>query len=82
MRVFPAMTLVLASLAIVGCGTVRENRFNEAPIDPVDRKIVYRAPAYDERTYYRHDVDVVHVQPGYRVVPVTRSDGHYYYHRS
>jgi hypothetical protein len=79
MRVSPAMALVIAGVAVVGCGTVRENRFNEAPIDPVDRKIVYRAPASDERTSSRHDVDVVHVQPGYRVVPVTRSDGYYYY---
>jgi hypothetical protein len=80
MKAFPAMALALAGLAVVGCGTVRENSFNEAPIDPVDRKIVYRTPASDERTYYHHDVDVVHVQPAYRAVPVTRTD--YYYYRS
>lgn len=85
MRALPAMALLIAGAAVVGCGTVRENRFNETPIDPVKRNIVYRSPADDERTYYHHDVDVVHVRPAYRVVPVTRSDviygrdGYYYY---
>jgi hypothetical protein len=88
MKLIPLATLVLAGAAVVGCGTTRENRYNEtayADQPPYDHDVVYRSPAYGERYYYDDDVDVVYVRPAYRAVPVTREDliyggdGYYYY---
>jgi hypothetical protein len=84
MKLLPVVTLVIAGAAVVGCGTTRENRYNEtayadhsAPRTYYDHDVVYRSPADD-------DVDVVYVRPAYRVVPrgqvIYGDDGHYYYY--
>jgi hypothetical protein len=81
MKLLPTLTLVIACAALAACGTTRENRYNETAYadhnGPVyDHEVVYRTPAHD-------DVDVVYVQPAYRVVPAPREpvyyDGYYYY---
>jgi hypothetical protein len=87
MKLLPIATLVIAGAALAACGTTRDNRYNEtayadtsAPETRYEHEVVYRTPAYGERD---DDVDVVYVQPAYRVVPVTRDpvyyDGYYYY---
>jgi hypothetical protein len=69
----PVMALVIAGTAIAGCGTVRENQFNETPLN---RKVEYdyRNTGTDV-VYLRPTYHLVPVEPDYRVVPVTR----YYY---
>lgn len=75
MKPLPVMVVAAACATIVGCGTVRENQYNETPIN---QDVEYRSS-----THY-HDADVVyvrpthrlaHVYPGHEVVRVTR----YYY---
>jgi hypothetical protein len=80
--------VVVAGAAVVGCGTTRENRFNEPAYadhnGPYDHAVVYRSAGYDDR-YYDDDAKVVYVRPAYRVVPDTPErviygdDGYYYY---
>ncbi len=88
MRLLPALTLIIASAAIAGCGTTGKNRFNEAAdADHVhyDHDVVDRAPAYGDRYDVDEDREIVYVRPAYRVVPVERDDliyggdGYYYY---
>jgi hypothetical protein len=88
MKLLPLVTLALAGAAIVGCGTTRDNRYNETAYadhnGPYDHDVVYRSPAYGDR-YYDEDGRIVYVRPAYRVVPVTPGrviyggDGYYYY---
>jgi len=55
----PMLALVIAGTVVAGCGTVRENRFNETPLDQ------------DVEYHYRNTgTDVVYVRPSYRVVPI------------
>jgi hypothetical protein len=86
MKLLPMATLVIAGVALAACGTTRENRYNEtaypdtsAPETTYEHEVVYRTPAYGERHVHDDDVDVVYVQPAYRVVPVTRDRVIYYY---
>jgi hypothetical protein len=83
MKLLPIAALVIAGAAVVGCGTTRENRYNEtayadhsAPRTSYDREVVYRSPAHDE-------VEVVYVRPAYRAIPqdqlIYGGDGYYYY---
>jgi hypothetical protein len=87
MRMLSILALAVSAIAVAGCGTVRENRFNEtAYADHLhyDHDVVYRSPAYGER-YYEDDDDVVYVRQGNRLVAVDRDDliygddGYYYY---
>jgi hypothetical protein len=57
MRVLYLAALVVVGAAVAGCGTVRENQYNETP---VNQRVSYR---------YDRDVEVVHVRPAYYVVP-------------
>ena len=87
MRLLPLVALVVAAAAAVGCGTTRDNRFNETTYadhnGPYDHEAVYRSPAYVDR--YDEDGKVIYVRPAYRVVPappdnvVRGDDGYYYY---
>ena len=89
MRLLPIVILAVAGAAVVGCGTVRDNRFNEtayADHAHYDYDVVYRSPAYGERYYVvDDDDDVLYVRPAYQAVPVDRDDviyggdGYYYY---
>jgi hypothetical protein len=86
MKLLPIATLVLAGAALAACGTTRDNRYNEtafadtsAPEIKYEHEVVYRTPAYSERHVYDDVVDVVYVQPAYRVVPDTRERVIYYY---
>lgn len=59
MKPLPVAALVIAGAVVAGCGTVRENQFNETPLN--------ERVEYD----YRHTgTDVVHVGPTYRLIPV------------
>jgi hypothetical protein len=85
MKLLPIATLVIAGAALAACGTTRDNRYNEtafadtsAPETKYEHEVVYRTPAYGER--YDDDVDVVYVQPAYRVVPASRERVIYYYY--
>ena len=87
MKMLPILALAAAGIVVAGCGTVRENRFNETSYADhlhYDHDVVSRSPGYGER-YYDEDDDVVYVRPAYRVVPVARDDliyggdGYYYY---
>ncbi len=88
MRLLPLATLVIAGAAVVGCGTTRDNRYNETAYadhnGPYDHDVVSRSAAYGDR-YYDEDGRVVYVRPAYRVVPVPSDeliysdDGYYYY---
>jgi len=85
MKLLPIATLVIAGAALAACGTTRDNRYNEtafadtsAPETKYEHEVVYRMPAYGER--YDDDVDVVYVQPAYRVVPTSRERVIYYYY--
>lgn len=87
MRLLPVLTLVLAGAAVVGCGTTRDNRYNETAYadhnEPYDHDVVYRSQGYSDRYYYDDDGKVVYVRPAYRVIPPDRviygDDGYYYY---
>ena len=86
MKLLPIATLVIAGAALAACGTTRDNRYNEtafadtsAPEINYEHEVVYRTPAYGERVY-DDDVDVVYVQPAYRVVPAPRERVIYYYY--
>lgn len=84
MKPLPLAMLAIAGAALLGCGTTRDNRFNEtAYADHNDgHDVVYRSPAYTSRDY---DDDTVVYVPAYRAVPVERrhliygGDGYYYY---
>ena len=85
MKLLPIATLVIAGAALAACGTTRDNRYNEtafadtsAPETKYEHEVVYRTPGYGER--YDDDVDVVYVQPAYRVVPASRERVIYYYY--
>jgi len=88
MKFLPFATLIIAGIAVVGCGTTRENRYNETVYadhnGPYDHDVVYRSTGYNDR-YYDDNGRAVYVQPAYRLVPVTPrhviqgSDGYYYY---
>jgi hypothetical protein len=74
MKMLYLVALGVAGAAVVGCGSVRENTYNETP---VNQRVTYQ---YDrdedvEVVYVRPSYEVVPVHPAYRVVPVTR----YYY---
>ena len=89
MRLLLLATLVIAGAAVAGCGTTRENRYNETAYadhnGPYDHDVVYRSAAYGDRYYYDDGGKVVYVRPAYRVVPVPPDDliygddGYYYY---
>ena len=86
MKLLPIATLVIAGAALAACGTTRETRYNEtayadtsAPETTYKHEVVYRTPAYGERHVDDDDVDVVYVQPAYRVIPVARERVIYYY---
>jgi len=89
MRLLALATLIVAGAAVVGCGTTRDNRYNETAYadhnGPYDHDVVYRSSAYNDRYYYDDDGRMVYVQPAYRVVPVAPhhviygDDGYYYY---
>ena len=74
MKVLYLAALGIAGTAIVGCGTVRENTYNETP---VNQRVTYQYEQDEnvEVVHVRPTYEVVPVHPAYRVVPVTR----YYY---
>jgi len=88
MKLVPFAAVIIAGAAVVGCGTTRDNRFNETVYadhnGPYEHDVVYRSSAYDDR-YYDEDGRVVYVQPAYKLVPVAPrhviqgNDGNYYY---
>jgi len=86
MKLLPLVTLAIAGAALLGCGTTRDNRFNETAYADhnAGHDVVYRSPAYTSRDYDDGAGTVVYV-PAYRAVPVERrhliygGDGYYYY---
>jgi hypothetical protein len=90
MRLLPLAALIIAGATVVGCGTTRDNRYNETVYadhnGPYDHDVVYRSGGYNDRYYY-DDGRVVYAQPAYRVVPVAPrhviygDDGYYYFYR-
>jgi hypothetical protein len=86
MKLLPIATLVIAGAALAACGTTRDTRYNETAFADTSapetkyEQVVYRTPAYGERHIYGDDVDVVYVQPAYRVVPAPRERVIYYYY--
>jgi hypothetical protein len=91
MKLLPLVALAIAGTALIGCGTTRENRFNETAYadhntydhKTYDHDVVYRSPAYGERYYYDDDGRLVEVRPAYRVAEppyaIYGDDGYYYY---
>ncbi|HEY1382194.1 MAG TPA: hypothetical protein VGF43_01195 [Dongiaceae bacterium] len=89
MRLLPLATLIIAGAAVVGCGTTRDNRYNETAYadhnGPYGHDVAYRSAGYNDRYYYDDDGRIVYVRPSYRVVPVEPhrviygDDGYYYY---
>jgi hypothetical protein len=72
MKVLGFAALMIAGAAVVGCGTVRENTYNETPIN---QRVAYQYDRETDVVYLQPTHEVVYVHPAYRAVPVTR----YYY---
>lgn len=80
MKPLPLVTLVLAGAALIGCGTTRDNRYNETAFaDHNDgHVVVYRSPAYVSRYDDPDTVVYVPVYPVERRHLIDGGDGYYY----